>query len=194
MKKQKKIDNPSGTGNIGVPSLGVAGMTGQVHIMSSSDDCPKTALGSDPRSAMQNVTGMNTTRHIKMIMEDVNRYNKVTDTGGVGTPRSGVEGLVEQDPSTSLSGDCERGRYASQDGRPIEETRKTMQKTHGETREQETYTFMSANEGDNSDASEWLPFPTTKNISGKKRDRQSSSEENETKNPRKRTTGETVQE
>ena len=47
---------------------------------------------------------------------------------------------------------------------------------------------MSASEGENSDTSEWLPFPTPKYNKNLKRDRQSSSEEAMNK-PRKKATG-----
>ena len=143
---------------------------------------------------MQDATGMKIVRYDKTIMEDLNKYKKATDAGGIGTPRSGEEGLVEQGPSTSLSGNCEQGTSISQDEQTSEKKERTTSKELGEVKEQDMYMFMSASEGDNSDTSEWLPFPTSKGISGKKRDRQSSSEENVINNPRKRISGETLQE
>ena len=45
---------------------------------------------------MQRATGMNITKHIKSIMEEVQKHKKDTDTGRVGALRSGVKGMVKQ--------------------------------------------------------------------------------------------------
>ena len=101
-------------------------------------------------------------------MEDIHKHKKDTDTEGFGTPRSDVEGIVEQAPSTSLSGDCEQDKSTSRGDLATEDTGKMEHKKHGEIKEQEIYTFLSASERENLDTSEWLPFPTSRHISGVK--------------------------
>lgn len=52
-----------------------------------------------------------------------------------------------------------------------------LEDTVTERREMDTYAFMSVSKGENSDTSEWLPFPEPTRSNIKKRNRQSSSEE-----------------
>ena len=129
---------------------------------------------------------MKITRHIKSIMEELNKQNKDTDTGDIGTPRSGAEGMIEQIPSASIPEDCEQDQSTFWADQATEEIGKKEHKIHMELKEQEMYAFMSASEGDNSDTSEWLSFPTPKHIAGQKQDRESSPEEALTKNQKKK--------
>ena len=170
MKRQNKIDKSSGSGDIGVPS-------------------PKIASGMDPRPPTQRNTGMNITRHIRTIMEDAQKYIKGTDTGGVGTPRSGVEGLIKQGPSTSSSGHCGLEHLPSRDETATKSNGKETNNEQMDVKEQKAYAFISASDGENT--SEWLLFPTPKRMGRIKRDRQSSSEEAVGKNPKKKIAGKT---
>ncbi|KAK1124108.1 hypothetical protein K0M31_007131 [Melipona bicolor] len=111
---------------------------------------------------------MEITDHI--IMKKQGKGKAITERG-VGIPRPGEEEVVERTPSTSSSGNRGRGQAAQVCFEKDATGRKVYIRYIRNI-------FMSASEGENSDTSDWFPFPITRDRNKNKKSRQSSSEEN----------------